>query len=284
MRLKISFILPTILWLAILSVFPLVYSIYVSLTDLSLLPIARTTFIGLQNYLRAFTDEYFLSSLRISGLFTAGALTIEFFLGLGGALLLYRRFCGRAVARTLTILPLIVTSVVIGLVWKILYNTQYGLINYISRELSLPVFPWLTSVQTVLISIIIVDVWQWTPLVILIILSGLESLPREPFESAHMDGASNIQIFYYLTLPMLRPVMLVALLIRFMDTIRIFDTIYVLTKGGPGGSTEVISLYIYRSVFRHLDVGYACALSWVTLAIIIFASQIFLRSILKSFR
>jgi len=243
--------------------------------------IRGATFVGLDNYIRSISDPYFLSSLKTTGLYSAGTLTIEFFLGLGGALLLHRKFHGKSLARSLIILPLMLTPVVAGLIWRILYHNEYGLINYTLRQLSLSPFSWLSTTQTALISTIIVDIWQWTPLVVLIILSGLQSLPQEPFESATIDGASNFQLFIYLTFPMLRPALLVALLIRFMDTMRIFDTIYILTKGGPGISTEVVSIYIYRRAFRDLDIGYSTALSFVTLAIIIFTSQVFLKSILR---
>jgi len=278
-RVLLFFVLPGTIWLVAFTAFPLLYAVYASLYDLNLSRLSSASFVGIQNFVLVMKDRYFLNALMVTGLYCFGAVGIEILFGLGVALLLHRKFCGRSFARSVVMLPIMMTPVIVGLIWKILMNPFYGFLNYVLGMLSLPKPLWLDDTRTALISTILVDVWQWTPMAAIIVLSGLQSLPEEPFDSAKIDGASAFQIFRYLTLPLLKPAIMVVLLIRLMDTIRIFDTIFVLTKGGPGISTEVISIYIYRIAFRHFNIGYATALSFITLIIIVIVSQLFIRSI-----
>ena len=158
-------------------------------------------------------------------------------------------------------------------------NPEVGILNYFLSLFALPRQAWLGEVNAALGAIMLVDIWQWTPFMILIFLSGLQSLPQEPLEAAMVDGASRWQIFYFVTLPLLRPVILIALLLRSIDAYRIFDIIYVMTYGGPSNVTEALSLYVYRQGFRHYETGYAAALSIVMLLIIIAIGQVFLKLI-----
>jgi multiple sugar transport system permease protein len=185
--------------------------------------------------------------------------------GLGLALLFDRELHGMVLWRSLLIVPMVVTPVSIGLTWRMMYSDQTGVINFALGQLGLPRPLWIESPDTALVSVILVDIWEWTPFMFLILLAGLRSLPLSPFESAKVDGASAWQRFIYLTLPMLWPVIAVAVLLRAIDALRIFDQIFIMTRGGPAQATDLFSLFLYRTGFKHAYISYAAALSWVLL-------------------
>jgi multiple sugar transport system permease protein len=217
--------------------------------------------VGLQNYITLFSNPDFISSLRVTFTFVISAIAIEFTLGMGLALLLNHDLKGKGVIRSMILLPMMCTNVVIGLTWRLLFNYQFGIINYY------------------LISVIIVDVWNTTSFVALMLLAGLQSLPDEPFEAAKIDGASAWQTFTYLTLPLLRSSILVALLWRLIDTFRIFDVIYILTAGGPAHATETVSIYVYKYGFGSFNLGYASAASYIMIVIMLVIAGILARNI-----
>jgi len=258
------FITPAFLVLFVILIYPLGYSFWLSFHDWTLYNFRTSIpFVGLENYIQLLTSGEFFHSVGITLGFMAGAITLEFILGMGLALLINHDLWGKGVIRSLILLPMMVTNVVIGLTWRLLFNYQFGIINYYLGVLGIAPVQWLSSPTMAMPSIIIVDVWNTTSFVTLMLLAGLQSLPDEPFEAARIDGASAWQSFRYLTLPLLRPTILVALLWRIIDTFRIFDVVYLLTAGGPARATETVSLFVYRNGFQLFNLGYASAASYL---------------------
>jgi multiple sugar transport system permease protein len=220
--------------------------------------------------------------LRVTFTFVISAIAIEFSLGMGLALLLNRHLRGKGFIRSMILLPMMCTNVVIGLTWRLLFNYQFGIINFYLTQLHLSPVNWLSEPNLAMISVIIVDVWNTTSFVALLLLAGLQSLPEEPFEAARIDGASSLQTFGYITLPLLRPSILVALLWRMIDTFRIFDVVWLLTAGGPAHATETVSIYIYNYGFKSFDLGYASAASYVMIIIMLVVAGLLARSIGRS--
>jgi multiple sugar transport system permease protein len=204
-------------------------------------------------------------------------VSLQFAFGLGLANLFNKEIKGEGVIRSAMVLPMVIPSILVGLIWLFMYKRDFGIINYMLGLLNIQPIAWLSTSMNSMAAIIIADVWQWTPFMFLLLLAGLRSLPTEQYESARVDGASSWQIFRYITLPLLRPVITIALVIRSMDAFREFDKIFQLTGGGPGVATETISLFIYRNGFRYFNMGYASAISYLTLIIIIIFSTLYIR-------
>jgi multiple sugar transport system permease protein len=217
-------------------------------------------------------------------MYTVCVVTLELILGLALALFFTQPLRLRGLWRSLMIMPMMLTPVVVGVIWRLMYDPNFGVIALLLRSIGLAPIEWLSHGNWAFIAVVLVDVWNWTPFMFLIILAGLESLPVEPFESAQMDGASRLQILRYLTLPLLTPTLLVALLVRSMDAMRIFDHIYIMTMGGPGSATEVASLYLYKTAFKFSDFGYAAAGLFVLLILITALSRLYIRSLGKEVR
>ncbi|MDO9130270.1 MAG: sugar ABC transporter permease, partial [Anaerolineales bacterium] len=222
-----------------------------------------------------------LNSIKITFTFVILAISFEFILGMALALLLNQELKAKGLFRSLIFLPMMCTNVVIGLMWRLLLNYQYGLVNYYLGQLGFLPIEWLSSPKVAMASVVLVDVWNTTSFVALMLLAGLQSLPEEPYEAAKIDGASAIQSFFYLTLPLLKPIILVALLWRFIDTFRIFDVIYLLTAGGPARVTETVSIYIYRYAFQSFNLGVAAASSFIMLLIMLVVAGLLARAIGK---
>jgi multiple sugar transport system permease protein len=276
-------ITPAILVLIVVAIYPFLYGIFLSLHSWDLGgSLKNKEFIGLANYINIFKSEYFWNSLRISIIYTVSSVSVEMILGLAIAMFLNLDFPGRNLVRSIVIIPLTITPVVVGLIWRVLYNTEYGIFNFILNELGLPVGKWIAGVHTALASIIIVDIWQWTPFVILIFMAGLSSIPVQLYEAGKIDGGSALMRFWYITLPCMKQSILIVLLFRTIDAFKIFDNVFVLTNGGPGIVTENLSMHVYIQGFRNRHMGYASALGLLLLAIIIFLSQLFLKALNKN--
>ena len=260
-RLRVVFLSPAMIALIALTAFPTVYMFVAAFVKFDASAPLNSEFIGFDNFLRLFTDDKFHNALINTAVFSAVAVTLEFVLGLGFALLVDTYIRRAHFVKTLLILPMMMPTIVVAIVWKLLYQPQFGVINDILASLGLPTLLWVASIKTAMLSIIIVDVWEWTPFIFLMCLAGLSSLPQEPFEAAELDGASAFQKFRDLTLPFLKPVIVVALLLRTMDAFRLFDQVFILTVGGPAGATETLSFYLYKVTFRFFDIGYAAAIS-----------------------
>jgi len=265
------FILPTLIVLFAVSIFPLIYALRVSFIRFNLLVPQLTGFIGLSNYVNAVTNEVFPFVLKNTAI-VMGMAVLQFLLGFGVALLLNTEIRGTQIFRTIIIPPMLAAPIVVGLAWRYMYTPQIGIINHIVSALGIAPPDWLGSTRFALLSIIIADIWQWTPFMILVLLAGLQALPEEPQEAAMIDGASTFQRIVHVTLPMLKPVVLVAFLIRIMDLLKMFDKTWVMTRGGPGAHSELLSLYSYRLVFKFYDVGQGTAVSFLILIIVIVIS------------
>jgi multiple sugar transport system permease protein len=271
----LTWALPAILVLLTLSIYPLIYAVKVSLTG------ADGAF-TLANFTRLLHDHLFAIAAVQTLVLTIAALSIEFTLGLALALLIDSLAHAKSFFRAGLLVPMLLPPVVAAVAWRLIFNPQFGVLNGTLRELGVNTagLLWTGGDRSALASVILVDVWEWTPFLFLLLSAGLQAIPPEPLEAARIDGASAWQIFRDVTLPLLRPVILLALLLRAMDLVRIFDQIFILTQGGPGTATETLSLYIYRTAFRFSSFGYAAAMSFVLLA----ATIIFSRSLMRLMR
>lgn len=222
-------------------------------------------FVGLGQYADVLSDSLFRAGIVNTIIFAVVAVSIQVVLGFLLALLTTKIIRGRLFYRTVFLLPILVPGIVIGAIWKLMYNYHFGIINQLFALVGLPVADWLGTVETALGSVIAVDVWHWTPFIFLLMLAGLESLPQDVYEAAKVDGASLSQELRYITLPLMLPTIAVTLVFRLIVAFKVFDEIYLLTGGGPGTSTEVLSFTIYRRFFTEGQMGYGSAMSVVVL-------------------
>jgi multiple sugar transport system permease protein len=262
-RLKYALLLPTLAGLALITVYPTLFLLRACFYDMDLAG-GRHAFLGLAHFKRLLTDPLLGQALLNSAILTVASVTLEFALGL--LLALAAHAVGlRSGWRAVLLLPMVLSPIVVAIGWRLLYDTSFGVINGVLRLAGVAPVPWLSSPKLALASLILVDVWQWTPFVFLILLAGLAALPDEPFEAAKIDGAGPWRQFCDITLPLLKPAITVALLLRTMDSLRLFDNVYILTRGGPGNATETLSYFIYRTAFENFDLGYASAISFLVL-------------------
>ena len=261
------FLAPALILILAITLYPLIYSLTISLQNFDINRSAQVgvKFIGLGNYINLFKDPLFWNSLRLSVLYVIGSVTGSLTLGFGLALLLDRELRGMTVLRSLLIIPMVVTPVSIGLTWRMMFSDTVGIINYVLETVGLPHPLWIESTKSALVSVMLVDIWEWTPFMFLILLAGLRSLPISPFESALVDGATWPQRLRYLTIPMLKPVFYVAIILRTVDALRMFDQVFIMTRGGPAQATDLFSLFVYRVGFKLSHMSYAAALSWILL-------------------
>lgn len=261
------FAAPAAVIVAAVIVFPWVFTIYMSVHDWKVS--GQTPFVGLANYAKMLTDERFLWSIVRTLFFTAGAVVAPVVLGVWAAVTFANNFVGRGIARTIFVLPMMATPVAISLVWTMMFHPQLGVLNYLLSVLHLPPFGWVYDTNTVIPTLIMVETWQWTPLVMLIVLGGIASLPTDPYEAAVLDGATPWQRFWHITLPLAWPFVVVAAAIRMIDALKTFDTIYVITLGGPGTASETLNILLYQTAFAYYDLGYGSAMVVVFFVIIL---------------
>ena len=275
------FLGPTLLILVVMLAFPTGYVLLISLRDFQLTnPTAGNPFVGLENYRTLLSDAAFFAALWKSVLFTVASVALTFGLGMGIALLLNRpNLSGIGLTRTVILVPLILTPLVIGAMYRFMLERDNGIINEILALVGLERLPFLASPTWAMISVILVDAWQWTPFAVLVLLAGLESLPVAPFEAAQMDGASRWGEFWYITMPLLAPVIAVVLLIRTMDAFREFDKIFIMTGGGPGTATQTLPIFLYRAGFQDFNMGFSAATGVVMLIIVTIVSAFYVRRI-----
>ncbi len=284
-RIKIFFLSPALITLGTVLILPVLYGVRNSFYHINLAKMYEgERFVGFGNYIKAFSDIYFINALLVSLTTTFFIVTLELIIGLFLALTLNRPLelymsKGRKVFRTLAILPVVLPSVVIGLMWRFMF--QYtGIINFFFTVLGFSPVDWTTKI-TGIITIIITIVWQNIPFSFLLILAGLQSIPNDIIDASLVDGASGFQRLWKIYLPLIRPVIFLILTIRTMDVIRLFDEVFVLTGGGPGRSTETISLFIYRNSFSFFHIGYGSALSILLLFILMIITIFYMRLIYK---
>jgi len=273
----ILMLMPATILLVGLTLFPFIVSLILSFTDYSLLRPGQTKFIFLDNYIELMKTDEFWIALRVTVIFTVLAVSVQVVLGVIFATLLHNENTNVSLLRTLYLLPLAITPIAATFTFRLMFNPSLGVLNYFMKLLGLEPQAWLASPNTAMLSLIIVDTWQWTPFILLICLGGLASLPSEPFEAAKVDGASSWQVFTKITVPMLYPFIGLALLFRSIDAFKTFDIIYVLTSGGPGILTRTLNLYAFKHGIEYLSMGYAGSIAIVMLIITIVVAQIFLR-------
>jgi multiple sugar transport system permease protein len=266
-----ALVMPAVGVLLLLTIFPALYLLWASFRRFNLMTPDNAAFIGLENYRNIATNADIRHSMLVTILFVGAAVGIELILGLLLALILAPKSRSNAAAATLLILPMAVTPVVSALVWRELFNPNYGWVNYYLRQIGIMNEPvaWLSNPQTSWFTVISLDVWQWTPFVALILMAGLQGIPPEPREAAAVDGAEGWRLFWDVTFPLLRPFVAIAVLLRTLEAFKTFGTIRVLTGGGPGISTEIINLTIYRTALQDFSVGAAAALG---IAFLVFLS------------
>ena len=265
------------------ALFPLSYAINLSLRHVDLTSdVGIGPFVGLDNYRFALNDKFFWQAARRTLTFAVFAVSIEMVLGIAIAFLLNGLLWGKGVVRSLLILPLAAAPAAVGLVWRYMYHPDFGVYNAIMSALGLPERNWLGAVHLAMPSVILFDVWQWTPFVALIVLAGLQSLPKEPFEAAELDGASTWQVFRRLIFPMLAPVLTLIFVLRTIDAIRLYDAIVSLTHGEPGTATETLTYYLYRLGMKFFRLDQASAISLLFLYVTIIFTGVVLRSMMRT--
>jgi multiple sugar transport system permease protein len=270
--------LPAVVATLIMIAGPLAYTIWMSFQDWTISNLTPPRFVGLDNYVKLFTtDARFRNSVVITFYFTLLGVTVQTLLGVTLALLFNRQFWGRGLLRTLAILPMVATPVAIALIFVMMYHPTLGVMNYFVTSLGLPLGTWTYASHTVIPALVLVDTWQWTPLIMLIVLAGLAALPKYPFESAMIDGASKWQLLWHITLPLVRPAIVTAVLFRLIDSLKTFDVIFVMTQGGPGGASDTINLYLFNTAFSYFHMGMASSMVVVFFAIILGVALIAVR-------
>lgn len=262
--------LPGLATLLIIIVFPIIFTIITSFYDYTLLNPHHDSFVGLDNYQEVIEEDYIGDSVLITSQFVLSTVLIEFFIGFIIALSLNKVKRFKTVYYVILLAPLMINPVVVGLIWRMILHTELGIFNYLLKLLDINRVNWLGDNDTAFWTIIFVDIWHQVSFMTILLLAGLSALPREPYEAARMDGASSLRCLISITLPLMRPVITVAILLRLIFSIKTFDIIYIMTKGGPGISTDLVSYFIYRSAFFGLDIGRASALSVGLLIIVLF--------------
>jgi multiple sugar transport system permease protein len=268
------FVVPALVVVGGVIVFPWAFTIWMSLREWKIG--GANSFTGFDNYIRLVTDTRFLDAVWHTVLYTALSVILPLALGLFAAIVFHNRFPMRGLLRGLFVMPMMATPVAIALVWTMMFHPQLGVLNYLLSLVGIPPQLWVFAPSTVIPSLVLVETWQWTPLVMLILLGGLAAIPTEPYESAVIDGAGAWQMFRYITWPLILPFIMVAAIIRTIDAVKSFDIIYAITQGGPGTASETINLYLYSVAFAYYDVGYGSAIAVVFFVLIVILSMLLL--------
>jgi multiple sugar transport system permease protein len=275
--------LPTVVLLALFVVYPTVLAIQFSLTHVTITADGLAMrFTGLDNYTRAFRDPLIATAARQTLEWVVVVTLVEMLLGLALALLISAGIRLRGLVISVLMIPIVLPPVAVSLAWRFSYQEQFGVYNYLLSFVHLGPVRWLSDRNVALFSVMATDIWQATPFVFLLLLAGLQAMPTDPFEAAAIDGATPWQVFRTITLPLLRPTLLVVLLLRTIDAARVFDKIYVMTNGGgPGTATETLTMSIYKTAFIQFDFGYAAGLSFLFQILLVILGTIYVRNVLK---
>ena len=277
------FLTPALILLLVLLINPFSYMVGLSFTDMSFSqPGHDGNFVGFANYRKLMQDDpIFWESFLTTVKFVFAAVSLEFLFGLSLALLLFHLVGGQRLIVTLILMPMMLAPVAIGLMWKLLLNGEFGMLTYYLRQIGLmaPQTAPLSSYDLVLWTMVGIDVWEWTPFVTLVILAGLMSLPKEPFEAAIMDGAKPLRVFWDITLTLLRPIIALVMLLRGIDAFKEFDKVFILTGGGPGTATELLSIYTWRINFRNWDFGYGSVVAFMVYLVVLIMCSVFYKAI-----
>src|SRR5438270_7341125 len=261
------FVLPALIVVLAVIVLPWIFTIWMSLNEWKVG--APTTFVGLANYLRLPGDPRFVEAVWHTLAYTVLSVFLPLVFGTFAACVFHARIPMRGFLRGLFIMPMMATPVAIALIWTMMFHPQLGVLNYLLSFLGLPPQLWIFHPASVIPSLVLVETWQWTPLVMLIVLGGLAAIPAEPYESAQIDGASSWQVFRFITFPLITPFLFIAAMVRSIDAVKSFDIIFAMTQGGPGTASETINLYLYSVAFAYYDIGYGSAIAVVFFVLII---------------
>jgi multiple sugar transport system permease protein len=273
------FLIPSLVLIGFLVIYPVFETIRLSFYNYRIQTLALgETFVGFDNFKRIFSDSEFLVSFRFTLIFTIVAVSLETIIGMLFALIMNQKIPGQSIIRTAVLVPWAIPTIISGLMWKFMYSQQYGVINYILKTLKIITndIPWLSDAYLAVVATIIADVWKTTPYMSLLILSGLQTIPRQMYEAAAIDGANKFQQFKNITIPLIKPVLSVAILFRTLATFRIYALISVLTSGGPANATQSLSLYTIKTYFNFGNLGYGSALATITFIISLIISMFFL--------
>jgi multiple sugar transport system permease protein len=268
------FSLPAVLVILAVIVFPWLLTLFMSAHDWKIG--GGVEFVGLKNYRDLFADARFRESIVHTLYFTVLAVLLPILIGTAAALVFHREFPFRGILRTIFVMPMMATPVAVALVWTMMFHPQLGVLNYLLSLFGAGPASWVYDPGTVIPTLVMVEVWHWTPLVMLIVLGGLAGLPREPYESALIDGANGWHMFRHITLPLVWPFIMVAIVIRTIDALKVFDTIFVITQGGPGTASETLNIFLYLQAFQFYKIGYASAVVVIFFALIIALSLLLL--------
>ena len=260
---------PSLVVLFIVIVFPIVSAGYTSLFDYTLIDPHYDDFVGAGNYVKAAADSEFQHSMRLTAFFVVAVVLLEFIVGFAVALMLNAVERGKPIYYAILLCPLLINPVIVGLIWRMFLHPTLGIVNYLLSTIGIGAVNWLGDTKIAIWTIVMVDIWHQVSFMVVLLLAGLAALPREPYEAARVDGASTMQTFIHITLPLMRPVIVVTLLIRMIFAVKTYDLIYIMTRGGPGVSTDFVSYFIYRTAFVSLDIGEASAMSLILLAVIL---------------
>jgi multiple sugar transport system permease protein len=275
--LRLIFPAPAVIIVGLLMVYPLVFLVMMSMRDYQT-SLTQYTLVGLKWYLRLLSDSRFAEATWRTLYYTGGAVVAEMILGTIMALILNRDFKGIGLVRTLFLLPMVATPTASILVWSTMFNPSLGVLNWFVEMLGLPKSVWIADPRTVIPSLLMVEVWMGSPFVMLLVLAGLRNMPVEPFECAQIDGASFWQRFVHLTVPLIRPSLVVASLFRLIDTLKQFPVIWILTQGGPSKASETLYIYGYVLSFKYLEVGYGSAVLVAFVLLLLLLSIVWMRA------
>jgi multiple sugar transport system permease protein len=273
------FVIPTIVFLILINIFPLFYSLILSFADYSAISGKSPDFIGIQNYREILHDPHIWESLYITMKYVIISVSGQLVVGFGIAMLLNRAIPFKGTITTLLMLPMMMSMAIVGLFWKLLYSPSWGIINYL---LGLEKFVWISNPKMALLAIAITDIWMWSPFVMLLSLAGLSAIPQHLYEAAAIDRASRWFTFRRITLPLVTPLLLIAVIFRTMEAFKTFDLAFIMTGGGPGTATEMISIKLYNMAFPQWQTGKSCALAYILLIMIIGISNIYIKYLNKA--
>ena len=275
LKIRNLFIIPTILFLIIFNIFPLIYSLGYSFTDFRASSNAPANFVGLQNYRDLLNDPFIWSNFAITAKYVIVSVTGQVVVGFGTAMLLNRDIPFKGLLTTLLLLPMMLSMAVVGLFWKLLYNPSFGIINY---ALGLGSFEWLSNPDMALYAVAITDIWMWSPFVMLLSLAGLSAVPKHLYEAAAIDRAGPFYTFFRITLPLVAPILMIAIIFRTMEAFKTFDLAYILTSQP---TTEVISIRLYKMAFQEWQTGMSCALAYIVLIMVLAITNIYVKYLNK---
>ena len=259
--------IPALVVVVAVIVFPWAFTIWMSLNEWKVG--SPTTFVGFANYLRLPNDPRFVEAVAHTLVYTVLSVVLPLVFGTLAAVVFHANFRGRGVLRAIFIMPMMATPVAIALVWTMMFHPQLGVLNYLLSLVGVPPQLWVFHPATVIPSLVLVETWQWTPLVMLIVLGGIAAIPTEPYESAQIDGATMWQMFRFITLPLISPFLFIAAMVRMIDAVKSFDIIFAITQGGPGTASETINLYLYSVAFTYYDLGYGSAIAVILFLLIV---------------